>query len=324
MKKNLFILFVFFSFFFFSCFNVNATEYVNLSTDNMSFKVHLQGHYTTTNEKYYINSNHTTAYNPDSSMLVDEFVFNVSSNDVILANHEYDLLIQLGNTSQVCTENDTSHCFSPYPNLFYVGKEYSLDTNMILKNSEFKFYESNSSNVLTRSDLTDSYFYMSYDDSNSEVVYYIYFNFVSPVDINNFQIILYPNINIVDTNQRKIWLGSNNVYFSPQVYFKSFKYNYGEFMGFENPSICIGDECSHSLYLGYTNTLINDTENGGSSLRNIISNAWSGASSFIVSSYYILSMCTSLFNALPSEVKAVLLLTFTIGMVVILWKIFRS
>ena len=60
------------------------------------------------------------------------------------------------------------------------------------------------------------------------------------------------------------------------------------------------------------------------SMTDVISTAWSGSKTFISASYYILSMVTNLFIALPGEVKGVLICVFTIGMVVILWKVFRS
>lgn len=59
-------------------------------------------------------------------------------------------------------------------------------------------------------------------------------------------------------------------------------------------------------------------------LTDIISGAWNGSKTFISASYYILSMSTTLFTSLPNEVKGVLLCVFTVGMIVILWKVFRS
>ena len=56
----------------------------------------------------------------------------------------------------------------------------------------------------------------------------------------------------------------------------------------------------------------------------IISGAWTGAKTFISASYYILSMVTNLFVVLPNEVSSILLCVFTLGMIIILWKVFRS
>ncbi len=59
-------------------------------------------------------------------------------------------------------------------------------------------------------------------------------------------------------------------------------------------------------------------------LSDIISGAWSGAKTFVSASYFILTMSTSLFTSLPNEVKGILLCVFSVGMIVILWKVFRS
>lgn len=56
----------------------------------------------------------------------------------------------------------------------------------------------------------------------------------------------------------------------------------------------------------------------------IIGSAWSGAKTFISSSYYIMSMTTTLFGLLPPSVGSLILCVFSLGMVIILWKVFRS
>lgn len=68
----------------------------------------------------------------------------------------------------------------------------------------------------------------------------------------------------------------------------------------------------------------NDISSNDVDITSIISGAWSGAKTFISSSYYILSMVTNLFVVLPFEVRGLLLCVFSLGMVVILWKVFRS
>lgn len=59
-------------------------------------------------------------------------------------------------------------------------------------------------------------------------------------------------------------------------------------------------------------------------ISSIIGSAWSGAKTFISSSYYIMSMTTTLFGLLPASVGSLILCVFSLGMVIILWKVFRS
>lgn len=59
-------------------------------------------------------------------------------------------------------------------------------------------------------------------------------------------------------------------------------------------------------------------------ISSIISGAWSGAKTFISTSYYIMSMTTTLFGLLPVSVGSLILCVFSLGMVIILWKVFRS
>ena len=59
-------------------------------------------------------------------------------------------------------------------------------------------------------------------------------------------------------------------------------------------------------------------------LANFISGAWTGATTFISAGLEIIVLSTSLFNKLPSSVGAILLVMFSVGSVVVMWKIFRS
>lgn len=59
-------------------------------------------------------------------------------------------------------------------------------------------------------------------------------------------------------------------------------------------------------------------------ISSFITSAWSGAKTFLLAALRISTLSTQFFNTLPSEVGAILLCGFTVGAVIILWKIFRS
>ena len=82
----------------------------------------------------------------------------------------------------------------------------------------------------------------------------------------------------------------------------------------------------------YLNNLVNNSikdsiniENGESDLdlSNILDNAWNGVKSFVNSSYHIVSMSTNLFKTLPPEISSLLTFTFTIGVIILIWKLFH-
>lgn len=58
-------------------------------------------------------------------------------------------------------------------------------------------------------------------------------------------------------------------------------------------------------------------------LSNILDNAWNGVKSFVNSSYHIVSMSTNLFKTLPLEISSLLTFTFTIGVIILIWKLFH-
>lgn len=72
------------------------------------------------------------------------------------------------------------------------------------------------------------------------------------------------------------------------------------------------------------NELNNSSSESDIDISSIISGAWSGAKTFIASSYYIMRMTTTLFGLLPASVGSLILCVFSLGMVIILWKVFRS
>ena len=184
---------VFFSFFFFSCFNVNASEWLELSPSYCSTSA------------YVARSTHpdrlTLSYNNSTTSVtsVEKFHIecNFTSDNYIRQNHEYRLAFTLG---------DGSTDFFPY--LFSVGQNYILDTNMIFSSKEFSFISSENV-TLTRDNLIDSTFSMGYEDQNTtEPIYYINFSLVSPYDLSSITIDLFPNNNLLNNNSRMIWLPS--------------------------------------------------------------------------------------------------------------------
>lgn len=59
-------------------------------------------------------------------------------------------------------------------------------------------------------------------------------------------------------------------------------------------------------------------------LTDFISSAWDGAKTFIAASLKISSLATVLFSTLPNEIISILLCGFTVCIVIICWKVFRS
>lgn len=145
--------------------------------------------------------------------------------------------------------------------------------------------------ISSDSKITD-YIYLIYSDDNfsANTIYYnpecySVYSAVSNVEIN------FKNIN-----------SGNDVTLSP-----------GELQLIINSSNEFQDSLSSSTS-DYTNL----------DIASIISGAWNGAKTFISASYYIVSMTSTLFVLLPSSVSSLILCVFTLGMLIILWKVFRS
>ncbi len=306
MKNKIIIsILVFFGFFFFSCFNVNASEWLELSPsycDSSYTYVHTSSGYTSVNYN-------SSASNVD---LIDHFSIHCNFDRMLSANHEYrfNFILNVNN----------------FPFLIEVARSYVFDTNMIFSSKSFYFRNGDGTSLYTREDLTDSVFSMSYSD-DSDTIFYINFSFVSPVDLNSFEINLSPDNSIMSNSSHYIWkpFSSSSGTFTSYLHATRIFFDYGEFQGYEHPEICIGDQCQYSPYLGYSNSLIQDSvDTGGSTLRSIINSAWDNIQGFVTSSYYIFSLCTSLFVALPTAVQSVLIFTFTICMITVVWKVVRS
>jgi len=320
-RKILSLILIFFGFFFFSCFNVNAAQWLEYDTSNCYSQFDLIRSDSTSLEIVYSND---WAYRNYDLTSVKAIGINcsLSNNNVFQANHEYDIYIEINGSATNTTQGIT---YDILPYLSTVGRDFVLDTNMIFSSKNFEFTTTDNS-TLSREDLTDSIFSMGYNDSSSTLVYYIHFTFVAPVDITSFNISLYPNYSLRNTSSQLIWTPSSvSNAFTNTLSIKRILFDYGEFQGYEHPEVCVGDQCTYSPYLGYSNSLIQDSiDTGGSSLRSIISNSWDNIQGFITSSYYILSLCTTLFTSLPSSIQAVLIFTFTLGMIIIIWKVLRA
>lgn len=325
-NKIITLIIVFFGFFFFSCFNVNASsisEYISLQNTG-DVKIH----YLNSNSNYLYDSGYYFFGPIALDNVVEYFDFTIRvNNNTFLANHEYILTIQLGSSDDVCYNENT--CFTAYPFLSSVANNYKLDTNVIFSSKSFSFYYHDSNNSLqsiSRENLYDSTFSMGYDDSVGNAVYYINFSFVPPRDIEYFTMRLYTNYSILygDTN-KSIWkVIDTTSYNNPCFNIKSFVYDPGEFQGYEHYNLCIGDQCTYSTYTSYSSQIGSDIQNGGFNLKNFISSTVNSISSFVSSSLYIFSVCSLFFNSLPSEIRAVFIFTFTITMVIIIWKAIRG
>ena len=324
-NKIITLIIIFFGFFFFSCFNVNASsnsEYISLQNTG-DVKLH------------YLNYNNRTYdsgfyfFGPVASdNVVDYFDFTIRvNNNTFLANHEYILTIQLGSSDDVCYNENT--CYTAYPFLASVANNYKFDTNVIFSSKSFSFYYHDSNNSLqsiSRENLYDSTFSMGYDDSVGNAVYYINFSFVPPRDIEYFTMRLYTNYSILysDTN-KSIWkVIDTSRYNNPCFNIKSFVYDPGEFQGYEHYNLCIGDQCTYSSYINYSSQIDSDIQNGGFNLKTFISSAFERIGSFVSASYYLFGMCSAMFTALPVEIRSVLIFTFTLGCIIILWKVIRD
>lgn len=66
-----------------------------------------------------------------------------------------------------------------------------------------------------------------------------------------------------------------------------------------------------------------DNNTDSVNLSDYLSSAWNGATSFINASFKVLSLSTTMFNSLPSEVGSILILVFTTGMILLIWKLFH-
>ena len=342
-KKIITLIIVFFSFFFFSCFNVNASEW--LEYDTTYFNINAYPHLSYSNSSW--NSGSSWLAFPRSSYVFDttnnsnyQFhgIWSVGTlnrisfggsvpNKVFEANHEHIISIQIGSGNTLYSEEDNTY-FSILPYLYTVGRNFTLDTNLIFSSKEFNFNYSDGEgqHTIHREDLIDSTFSMSYDDAEDEIRYYITFTFVPPVDISSFNVVLTPDITLQNTSSQKIWkASSDNIHFaSSEFNITRFLYDHDDFTGYEHPDICIGDQCTYSPYLGYSHQIQTQIQDGGFNLITFISDSFSKIGSFISGSFYIFGMITSLFTALPIEVRSLFVFTFTLGCVIILWKIIRA
>ena len=91
-----------------------------------------------------------------------------------------------------------------------------------------------------------------------------------------------------------------------------------------------GTECVHltsdddALVYDKDGNLIEANSDKNLVLGDILDGAWDGIKGFVSSSYTILSMSTHLFNALPPEISSLLTFTFTIGVIILIWKLFHQ
>lgn len=325
MKKYLLLGFVFLSSFFL-CNYVNASEFVRLSLENsyimfdsennnITFRS-LPSDSNTNTTKLYLTRGYyqnTASYFPE----VNAIYIELNNDGGFLAHKEYQF-------SLVMTPRETTGYSEPFPYLAYLPNDYSLDSNLLFTSKNVKFCQDSEclNNYFTREQMNLSYFSMGYSDNTVYNTYTINFTFVSPYPIDHLEFRLITNSSLVDSQNHKVWTlkNGNSIYidFSKSM----LVYDYYDFQGVPNDNICVGDECINH-YEPDDTISSNPNINTNININSIISNAWSGLSSFASASIYILSLVGDLFLALPLEIRSLLLFCFSLGIIIILWKVLK-
>ena len=288
----------------------------NIGVDSSFSGNNCNNNYCNTTTIYYfpLKSNHSRIISRGDNVL-HSFSISILPNVTFNRDHAYQF--------QLVFEGINSEFF-PYLYSF-ASHNYSIDMNQVFTSKTMKFcQDSNCDSYYSRDDMTWAYFSMGYEDSSTYLVYYLNLEFVSPYDFDHIVLDFTTNSSYLDSNNRSFWvLGSpfTDNFFNFDLSRSSLKEDLQVFTSSGIDYGCICDECQYSYN---PDNSISDSIPSPSNinLSSILSGAWSSAKSFIQASFYVVSLCTSLFNLLPTSISSVLLLIFVLGSILLIWKLF--
>lgn len=199
--------------------------------------------------------------------------------------------------SLTCSSNDSLLYFSStdYNNINVVS--YTLNNSNLLNNEikafSFKNRKSNYIEAMSLNSYVEKYtdyLYMIYSSNNKSTNLFYYnpncYSIYSAISSENIEFL---NIN---TNENMIITPSEQKIIYNKV-----------------------TDVSSDLAVEDTNDV---------DISSFITSAWSGAKTFLLAALKISTLSTQFFNTLPNEIGSILLCGFTVGAVIILWKIFRG
>ena len=260
-----------------------------------------------------------------SDLGLSYFIKNYYIKDNDTAYVLYNLLNYNSSTSSISVPDGYSNQTFSYDNRYYLVPN-SLTCSLSESLLYFSTTDISSLNLIYYSVIGDS---ISYDKFNSFTFNLKSANRLEALSLTKFVDKITDNFYIIFSNDN---FAVNTFYYNPNCYsvYDSVSTSNIEFVNPNtNNNIIITPGDQNYIYNEISNKsfdLVNDSGTNSSDIDvvSIISGAWSGAKTFINTSYYILGMTTNLFTLLPVQVSSIILCVFSVGMVIVLWKIFRS
>lgn len=219
-------------------------------------------------------------------------------NGYLSKTFSYDERSYLIPNSLTCNSNQSLLYFSSSDVNSVNIINYALNNNNLLNNKieafSFKLRKSNHIEALSLSTYVEKYtdylyFIYSSDNFSSNVMYY------NPDCFNVYDAISNVNIEFVNINNNEAMVITPS---DQQIFYNR-----------------VSDLSS---------SLLPSTDENDFNLTEFISSSWDGAKTFIAASFKISTLSSVLFSTLPSEIVSILLCGFTVCLVIIIWKIFRS
>lgn len=254
------------------------------------------------------------------------FVKNYYIKDNNPVNGLYYLLNYNSSTPSVSVPDGYSNQSFSYDNRYYLVPN-SLTCSLSESLLYFSTSDTSSLNLIYYSVLNDN---ISYDKFNAFSFKLRSVNRLEALSLTKFVDKITDNFYIIFSNDN---FAINTFYYNPNCYsvYNAVSSSNIEFVNPNtNNDVIITPGEQNYIYDQISDDSFELVNNNSSDsaldvdITSILSNAWSGAKTFISSSYYLLGMTTNLFNLLPVQVSSLILCVFTVGMIIVLWKIFRS
>lgn len=178
--------------------------------------------------------------------------------------------------------------------------------------------------LLQNDSLSNDFGSYSYKIKQANTIYALSLKNVIPSDTNINDYVYY----IFSSNN----FSSNIIYYNPNCFdmYDAVSSTDLSFTNVNTDSVITLTPNEQKIFYNDNSDLVDDivkeSENQSPNvdIKTIISGAWDGAKSIVSSSYYLMDLSTNLFERLPSEISSLLVICFTIGIIVILWKVFRG
>lgn len=209
----------------------------------------------------------------------------------------------------------------------YDNRSYIVPNNLSCSYSDSLIYFS-SSNFDTINIL--NYMFMENNTLSDDIGLYSFkvnrANSISALSLSSVVDVVTDNVYLLYSTDN---IGTNTFYYNPSCYSVYDAVNTTD-LSFTNintnETITLTPNEQKVIYNNATNTsteIVESVEETNLNVADILSKAWNGTKSFILASYKIVDYSSSLYAHLPGEVSSLLLFTFTIGMIILIWKIFH-